>query len=107
MNEQLGIMLAQAGGQGGGGGLSTLLIMGALFALFYAFLIRPQQKRDQELREMRESVKKGDRIVTTGGLHGRVTGVADDVLTLEIADRVRVKVERTSVVRHVGEEKAS
>lgn len=79
--------------------------MGALFALFYAFLIRPQQKRDRELQDMREAIKKGDRIVTTGGLHGRVTGVADDVLTLEVADRVRVKIEKTSVARLFGEEK--
>ena len=108
MNDALPILLAQADGGGpGGGSLSVLLWMGALLVLFYAFLIRPQNKRDQEQRQMREALKKGDQVVTSGGLHGKITAVSDEVLTLEVADRVRVRIERSAVARQMGEEKGS
>lgn len=68
-----------------------------MFAIFYFLLIRPQQKRNKEHREMVANLKKGDRIITSGGIHGKITGVADGVLTVEIADKVRVKVNRGNV----------
>jgi len=78
-----------------------LLPMVAIFAIFYFLLIRPQQKRQREQEKMIKGVEKGDNVVTAGGLHGKVTGVTDDVLTLEIAaikgERVRVKVARARV----------
>ena len=85
-----------AGGQGGGSfaGFIPLILM---FAIFYFLLIRPQQKKTKEHREMISNLKKGDRIVTSGGLHGRITGVSDTTLTVEIAEKVRVKVNRGSV----------
>ena len=87
---------AAAGGQGAGGfGAFVPLIL--MFVIFYFLLIRPQQKKTKEHREMVSGLKKGDRIVTSGGLYGRVTGVADDALTVEIAEKVRVKVNRSSV----------
>ena len=60
-------------------------------------LIRPQQKRTKQHREMVNSLRAGDRVVTGGGIHGRVTAVSDTVLTVEIADKVRVKVNRANV----------
>jgi preprotein translocase subunit YajC len=68
-----------------------------MFVIFYFLLIRPQQKKAKEHREMISQVRKGDRIVTSGGLHGRVTAVSDATLTVEIADRVRVKIARGNV----------
>ena len=80
---------------------SMLIPMAAIFFIFYFLLIRPQQKRQREQDEMIRSIEKGDAVVTTGGLHGKVTGVTDDVLTLDIgsvkADRMRVKVARARV----------
>ena len=64
---------------------------------FYFLLIRPQQKRNKEHKEMISNLKKGDRIITSGGIYGRVTGLDDTTLTVEIADRVRVKVVRGNV----------
>ena len=81
----------------GGGGLNFLLLMVALFLLMYALIIRPQQRQQKEHKTMVASIKKGDQVVTGGGIHGRVTGVADDVLTVEIAERVRIKLDRGSV----------
>ena len=85
-----------AGGEGAGGftGFIPLILM---FVIFYFLLIRPQQKRTKEHRQMIANLKKGDRIVTSGGIHGRITGMDESTLTVEIADRVRVKVARGNV----------
>jgi preprotein translocase subunit YajC len=88
---------------GGVGSLfqSPLLVLAAMLLLMWALLIRPQQKKEKELRAMLSKVDKGDSIVTTGGLHGKVTGVTDDVLTVELAPNVRVKVSRSAVATRV------
>jgi len=85
-----------AGGEGaaGFGGFIPIILM---FVIFYFLLIRPQQKRQKEHRSMISNLKKGDRIITSGGLHGRITGIDDTTLTVEIADKVRVKVARANV----------
>ena len=91
-----------------GGLLNMLLLFVAMGLLMYALLIRPQQRRDKEHRDMLARVEKGDQIVTTGGIHGKVTGIADDVLTVEIAPNVRVKLSRSCVgSRKPGEASAS
>lgn len=84
-----------AGGQGGGFGAFVPLIL--MFAIFYFLLIRPQQRKAKQHRELIASIKKGDRVVSSGGLHGVVTGLTDDVVTMEIAPKVRVKVSRGSI----------
>ncbi len=86
----------EAAGQGAGGftGFIPLILM---FVIFYFLLIRPQQKKTKTHREMVSSLRKGDRIITTGGLHGRITGLDETTLTVEIADKVRVKVARGNV----------
>jgi preprotein translocase subunit YajC len=89
-----------AAGGGGGGFLSLsnpMWMLFAMFAVMYFLLIRPQQKKQKDHREMLNNLKKGDRIITSGGLHGRITGITDATLTLEIADKVRVKVSRGHV----------
>lgn len=84
-----------AGGQGGGFGAFLPLII--MFAIFYFLLIRPQQKKAKMHKEMLSSLRKGDRVVSSGGLHGVITGIADDIVTMEIAPKVRVKVSRGSI----------
>jgi len=81
-------------GAGGFGGLIPIILM---FVIFYFLLIRPQQKRNKEHKEMITNLKKGDRIITSGGLYGRITGLDETTLTVEIADKVRVKVARGNV----------
>jgi preprotein translocase subunit YajC len=93
------------GGSGGqGGGFSAFIPLILMFAIFYFLLIRPQQKKAKQHREMISSLKKGDRVVSTGGLHGVITGISDDVITMEIAPKVRVKVSRGSVAGAVNRE---
>jgi preprotein translocase subunit YajC len=72
-------------------------MLGAIFAIFYFLMIRPQQKRQKQTREMLGSLKKGDTVITGGGLIGRVTGLSDSVVTLEVAEKIRVRVLRSSI----------
>jgi preprotein translocase subunit YajC len=108
MTTEAALQLAQTAPDGGGGGsgLNMIFFIAAMFLLMWALLIRPQQRQQKEHRKMLEQIRRGDQVVTSGGIHGRVTGVTDDVLTVEIADRVRVKLNRSAVTsrRATGEE---
>ena len=82
------------GGPGAAGGASAFMNIVPLifmFAIFYFLLIRPQQKKAKEHKALLESLKKGDKVVTAGGLHGKVTALDDKIVTLEIANGVNVK----------------
>jgi preprotein translocase subunit YajC len=89
--------MGQSGAAGQGGGFSAFVPLILMFVIFYFLLIRPQQKKQKQHREMINNVKKGDRIVTGGGIHGRVTGVSDTTLTVEIAEKVRIKLNRGNI----------
>ena len=84
-----------AGGAGGMG--STLFMLIAIIAVFYFFMIRPQQKKQKELQKSREAMSTGDRVVTAGGIHGRIKEVGDTWFLVEVADDVKIKFEKTSV----------
>ncbi len=87
------------GGDGAaqGGGFSSLIMMVIIFAIFYFILIRPQQKKMKEHKKMVEDLKKGDRIITSGGLYATVENATPDTLTVKIAEGVKVKITRGSV----------
>lgn len=82
------------GGQGGFMGVVPILLM---FGIFYFLLIRPQQKKQKEHREMVAALKAGDKVITSGGLHGVITKCEPETVTLEIAENVSVKVNRANV----------
>jgi preprotein translocase subunit YajC len=86
-----------APGQGGQQGFGMFIPLILLFAIFYFLLIRPQQKRQREHKELLGNLRKGDQVITAGGLYGRITGITDTVVTLEITEKVRVKVARTQI----------
>jgi preprotein translocase subunit YajC len=94
------LVLLQAG-EREGSPFSMLVPMALIFMIFYFLLIRPQQKRQKEQETLLKSIEKGDQVITAGGLHGKVTGVTEDTLTIEIAalkgERVRVKVSRAKI----------
>ncbi|HAK59688.1 MAG TPA: preprotein translocase subunit YajC [Nitrospiraceae bacterium] len=92
-----------AGAQGGGGG-AGLVMMAAIFAIFYFLLIRPQQKKMKDHKLMVEKLKKGDRIVTAGGMYGTVEGVSPQTLTVKISEGTKVKLTRSSVAAVVTTE---
>jgi preprotein translocase subunit YajC len=101
MSLMLSAVILQAGEPSTGSPLGPFIPIAAIFLIFYFLLIRPQQKRTKEQQAMLKAIVKGDDAVTAGGLHGKVTGVTDDVLTLEIAsikgERIRVKVARNRI----------
>jgi preprotein translocase subunit YajC len=92
-----GIAYAMGAKGEGAGGFASLIPLLLMFVVFYFILIRPQQKQARKLQEFIRNLKLGDRVVTTGGLHGTVTGLTDTTVTLEIAEKVRVKVARSAI----------
>ncbi|GHT19699.1 preprotein translocase subunit YajC [Bacteroidia bacterium] len=95
----LSILLTATGTKPGGmfGGMQGILMMVLIIAVFYFLIIRPQSKRQKEVQKQRESLKVGDKVVTSGGIHGRIKEMQDGAVILEIADNVKIKVEKTSV----------
>ncbi len=76
---------------------NPMFLMIAMLAIFYFLLIRPQQKRAKEQKQMLANLQKGDTIFTVGGLRGKITGLDENVVTMEISDKVRVKINRSAV----------
>lgn len=89
--------MAQAAPAGQGNPIMSFLPLVILFVIFYFLLIRPQQKKAKEHKQMVENLSKGDEIVTQGGILGKVTDVSDSYLTCKIADNVEVKVQSHAV----------
>ncbi len=93
-----GIAWAQYGGRGAGPGpLVNLLPIALMFVILYFLMIRPQQKRAREHETMVQNLKRGDDIVSNGGIHGRIQAIADKILTVEIAPNVRIRLDRDQV----------
>ena len=88
---------AQSGGGAGGNPLMGLLLPIVILVLFYFLFIRPQQKRVKEHRQMVSELKKGDEVVTSGGLAGRINEVEESFVQLQIAENVEVRVQKQSV----------
>ena len=90
--------MGPTGGQAGqAGGLAGFLPIIILFAIFYFLLIRPQQKKAKEHREMVNNLKKGARIITSGGIYGTILSIDDTTIGLEIAEKVKIKATATSI----------
>jgi len=88
-----------AGGPMGGGGAGQIIILVVFVAVFYFLLIRPQQKKMKEQQAMLSRLAAGDEVVTGGGILGRITEVSDTFVTLEIADGVRIKVQKAQITQ--------
>ena len=97
MKELLSILLQQQGQQEGGSAWSGMIMILAMVVIFYFFMIRPQSKKQKELKKAREAMKKGDKVVTAGGIHGRIKELNDTVVMLEVSQGVTIKVDKTSV----------
>jgi len=80
-----------------GGGYQTMLMFALLILVFYLFFIRPQTKKNKEMRKYREALQKGDKVITIGGLHGKINEVRETTLVLELIDKTRVEVEKSAI----------
>ena len=85
--------------------MSTLSMMAIIFLIFYLLLIRPQRKQMKEHQDMLKALRKGDEIVTSGGIYGRIVEVGERILTVEIADKVRIKINREGIAGRVTGQK--
>ncbi len=86
-----------AAGAAGAGGFMSFVPLILIFAVFYFMLIRPQQKQAKQKQQFLDELKNGNKVITSGGIHGTITGLTDTVVTLEIADKVRIKVARHAI----------
>ncbi|MDO9152225.1 MAG: preprotein translocase subunit YajC [Paludibacter sp.] len=94
----LSILLEAATPAGGTSGMTGIFMMVLIFVVFYFFMIRPQSKRQKEIKKQREAMQQGDRVVTSGGIYGKVKEIKDDnTVIIEIAENVRIKVDKNSV----------
>jgi preprotein translocase subunit YajC len=94
----LSILLQASVPDGGGSSQwSGILMMVVIVAIFYFFMIRPQQKRQKEIRKAREAMKTGDKVVTAGGIYGKIKEINDTHMLVEIADGVKVRIDKASV----------
>src|SRR4030066_39864 len=89
--------MAPQGGEGGGGLISTLIMFGAIFLIFYFMIIRPQQKRSKEREKLLSNLEKGDKVVTNGGIHGVIAGLEEKTALLQVSENVKLKVERSAI----------
>jgi preprotein translocase subunit YajC len=91
-------LILMAPTDGGGGNLvSTLIMFGAIFLIFYFMIIRPQRKRAKEREKLLSNIEKGDKVITSGGLHGVIAGLDEKTVLLAISENVKVKVERSAI----------
>ena len=85
-------------GQQGGSSINFYIMMALVVVVFYFFIIRPQSKRQKEIKNQRESLKAGDRVVTSGGIYGKIKEMKENnIVIIEIAENVRIKVDKNSV----------
>ncbi len=92
-----------AGAAPAAGGLTSFLPLILIFIVFYFLLIRPQQKKAKEQQNFLDNLQKGADIVTNGGIHGKITGLTDTVATVEIADGIRIKLNRSAIMSSAAE----
>ena len=90
------LLLAQPGG-GEGDSSSLFLMLGLMAVVFYFFMFRPQSKRAKEVRKFREGLEKGTRVVTTGGIHGKIAGVQESTVIIEVEGGTKLKIEKSAV----------
>jgi preprotein translocase subunit YajC len=80
-----------------GGGMGSILMIVALIAIFYFFMIRPQSKKQKDIKRFRDAMKVGDKVTTAGGIYGRIKEIKETTIILEIADGVKIKIDKGSV----------
>jgi preprotein translocase subunit YajC len=86
-------------GENGMGGFGAFLPLLLIIVIFYFFMIRPQMRKQKELKTYRDALQKGDKVVTTGGIYGKITGISDNTVEVEIASGVTIKVDKYAILK--------
>ncbi len=103
MNNFLGIVLMASPKQGQQSPWSSMIPLLLIMVVFYFFLIRPQMKRQKDLKNFRESLKKGDHIITAGGIYGKINNISDNVITIDAGNNMLLKVDKSAVMRDTSD----
>lgn len=93
----------QAAGAAQPSTLTSLLPLLLIIVVFYFFMIRPQMKKQKELKTYRSGIQKGEKIITTGGIYGKVTDVKDQTITVEVAENVRIRIDKNAVLKDAAD----
>ena len=81
----------------------SLLMLGAIVVVFYFFMIRPQMKRQKDLKKFREELKKGDKIVTTGGIYGKIIEMQETTVIMEVEGKSRLKIDKVAIIKDMSD----
>jgi preprotein translocase subunit YajC len=104
MNDLLNVLLMMPPKEGQQGGSTGMLItMVLIFVVFYFFMIRPQVKKQKELKTFRDSLNKGDKIVTTGGIYGKIAEIKDNIVTIEVEEKMKLRIDKSAIIRDPSE----
>ncbi len=87
----------QEGGDAGGSGMMSIIMIVALIAIFYFFMIRPQSKKQKEIKKFRDAMQKGDKVITAGGIHGKIKEIKENVIVLQVDDNVKITIDKAMV----------
>lgn len=93
------VFLQQQPAAGGAGNWSFLVMMGLIFVVMYFFMIRPQQKKQKELVKFRNSLQKGDKVITMGGIYGVIVEIKEQYVLVEVDNNVKLRVDKSSIVK--------
>ncbi|HNX05954.1 MAG TPA: preprotein translocase subunit YajC [Bacteroidales bacterium] len=96
------LMMGQQGQQGSGSMVSTIVMMVLIVVVFWLFFIRPQSKKNKELQKFREALKRGDKVITAGGIHGKILEVQDTTVVIETEGLGKLKIEKSSIASSVA-----
>ncbi len=97
------ILLQGTGTSGSPNPLTSLLPLILIIVVFYFFMIRPQVKRQKELKNYRNALGRGDKVITTGGIYGKITDIKDQTVTVEIAENIRVRIDKNAILKDTSD----
>jgi preprotein translocase subunit YajC len=93
------LLMAPQPQNGEGGGLMTFLPLILIIVVFYFFMIRPQVRKQKDMRNFRDSLKKGDKIITTGGIYGKINNISENIITIDVGNNIILKVDKTAILK--------
>jgi preprotein translocase subunit YajC len=93
------LLMAPTQGGGQSNQFSFFIMMALMIVVFYFFMIRPQMKRQKEMRNFRDSLQKGDKIITTGGIYGKINNIAENIITIDVGNNVIIKVDKNAILK--------
>lgn len=100
----LNILLQTTPSSGQNGAIQQIILIAVILLIFYFFMIRPQMKRSKEQKKFRDNLQKGQKVVTIGGIHGKISDIDDTTVTIEVENGGRLKMEKSAIASSIGDQ---